>query len=382
METPSSPTAPAPVGKAGRYPAKTCIAAAALTGILLLFLTVAGATSAVRIGTGIVFTLAGSLVTYTILRTGTVNRYRLILFIAMGLAFTVSFSIEHTVNRGSILLSSAVISNASTPICPIAIPFVAVPLAVTGKMIFPSAVSALVSIFLLWFAMVLIFGRGWCSWICFFGWMDQFFASLAKKPLIRLDTVPKWAKLFPYALMLFLVLVGIVALFPLYCAWLCPLRILYDPPVVMTTASWILALVFVIGGFVFLVAGPYLTKKRLYCSLICPLMPANAIVGQISPFRVRVDPDKCIRCGACVRACEIFAITQDEGSVPEPTIECMKCGRCMDACPKGAVDYYLARTREAVRPWFVALAVAFCTMLLVGFVRTIIVFALTGTLEG
>ena len=379
MESSTVPPAP-DADSHGRTPPATRIAAAALTGILLLLLTVHGAASPVTLGTGIAFSLLGALVTYAILATGTVNRFRLVLFITMGLAFTVAFSIEHTVHRGSILLTSGIISNASTPICPIAIPFTAVPLAVTGKMIFPSTVAALAAIFFLWFAMVLIFGRGWCSWICFFGWMDQFFASLAKKPLIRLDAVPKWAKLFPYALMLFLILVGIVALFPLYCAWLCPLRILYDPPQVVTTAAWILALVFVIGGFVFLVAGPYLTKKRLYCSLICPLMPANAIVGQLSPFRVKIDPEKCIRCGACVRACEIYAIAQKEGGVPEPRIECMKCGRCMDACPKGAIDYYLAGTMAAARPWFVALAVTFCTLLLVGFVRTIIIFALTGTL--
>lgn len=381
MDLPQTPSSPDTGRSSGRQSQATSIAAAAVTGILLFLLTYHGADSPVTLGTGIAFSLIGAFVTFTILRTGTVNRYRLALFITMGLAFTAAFVIEHTVQRGSILLSSGIISNASTPICPIAIPFVAVPFVVTGHMIFPSAVSALAAIFFLWFAMVLIFGRGWCSWICFFGWMDQFFASLAKKPLIRLDTVPKWAKLFPYALVLFLILVGIVALFPIYCAWLCPLRILYDPPQVVTTGAWILALVFVIGGFVFLIAGPYLTKKRLYCSLICPLMPANAIVGQLSPFRVKVNAEKCIRCGACVRACEIYAITQKEGAAPEPTIECMKCGRCMDICPKGAIDFYLAGTMAGVRPWFVALAVTFCTLLLVGFVRTILVFVLTGTLE-
>lgn len=380
MDLPSTTSSPSNGRSCGRQSQATSIAAAALTGLLLLLLTYHGTTYAVTFGTGIAFSLAGALVTYTILRTGAVNRYRLLLFIAMGLAFTVAFSLEHTVNRGSILLTSGVISNAATPICPIAIPFVAVPLAVTGKMIFPSAVSALAAIFFLWFAMVLVFGRGWCSWICFFGWMDQFFASLAKKPLIRLETVPKWTKFFPYALMLFLILVGIVALFPIYCEWLCPLRILYDPPQVLTTVEWILALIFVIGGFVFLIAGPYLTKKRLYCSLVCPLMPANAIVGQLSPFRVKVDAGKCIRCGACVRACEIYAITRKDGDAPQPTIECMKCGRCVDSCPEGAIDYYLSGTMVAARPWFVALAVTFCTLLLTGFVRTILIFILTGTL--
>jgi polyferredoxin len=375
-------TEPSSPGRDHTYhcqPRRTSIAAAVLTAILILFLTGVGSASQVTVITSIAFALAGAAVTYTILRTGTDNRYRLLLFIFMGLAFTVAFTIEHEVHRGSILLTPNIVSNATTPICPIAIPFVAIPYAVTGKMAFPSTVAALVSILFLWFAMVLLFGRGWCSWICFFGWFDQFFASLAKKPLIRLDTIPDWAKLFPWALMLFLILVGVVALFPLYCAWLCPLRILYDPPQVVNTASWILALVFVIGGFIVFIAGPYLTKKRIYCSLVCPLMPANTIVGQASPFRVKIDAAVCTRCGACVRACEIFAIRQEPGQVPSPTIECMKCGKCMDACPAGAIDYRLAGTMTGARPWFVALAVVFCVLLAVGFVRTIIQFLLTGT---
>ncbi len=50
-----------------------------------------------------------------------------------------------------------------------------------------------------------------------------------------------------------------------------------------------MAVIFVGGGIVFLIGGPLLTKKRLYCSLVCPLLPVNAIIGNLSPFRVKVD---------------------------------------------------------------------------------------------
>lgn len=36
--------------------------------------------------------------------------------------------------------------------------------------------------------------------------------------------------LFPYAILLFLILVALSTLEPFYCAWFCPLRIVYDPP--------------------------------------------------------------------------------------------------------------------------------------------------------
>jgi polyferredoxin len=361
-----------------KYTVATSAIAAVATAAVIFFLTGVHTPAPLKSWAALVFAIAGALSVYDTLRTGRVNRNRLLLFIAMGIVFTMAFSIEHQVTRGSILLSETNISGGNVPICPITIPFVGIPLVIIGKMIFPSTVAALVPILALWLAMTLLLGRGWCGWICFFGWMDQLSASIADKPLIRLDTVPKWAKLFPYAFMLFLILVALVTLFPIYCAWLCPLRIFYDPPAVATTGAWILALVFVIGGFTFLFAGPYLTKKRLNCSFICPLMPANSLLGQVSPFRVKIDTARCVTCKACVRTCEVFAMTEESLAKGEPTIECMKCGRCMDACPNGAIDYRLIGTSVCIRPWFITLATVFLVMLMTGFTVTVVQFILTG----
>ncbi|MDD1729759.1 MAG: 4Fe-4S binding protein, partial [Methanospirillum sp.] len=119
--------------------------------------------------------------------------------------------------------------------------------------------------------------------------------------------------------------------------------------------------------------------KRLYCSLVCPLIPANAIVGTISPFRVRVDHDRCINCGLCVENCDVFAMSTGKSEKPIPTIECVRCGNCIDRCPKKAIDYTLLGTTAGVRPWFIALAVTFCMMLTYGFSMTIVQYLFTGT---
>ena len=357
------------------------IIASLLSTFLIFFLTSHGTGSLAAIGTSVILALFGGIITFSILWKGMISPFRVAIFVLMGILFSISFSIEHTLSRGSILLSQSVVSAGTTPICPITIPFVSVPLVITGKMIFPSSVAALISILFLWLAMIILLGRGWCSWICFFGWISQFFASIPKKPLIRLDTVPKWAKLFPYALMLFLILVALVTFSPIFCSWMCPLRILYDPPVVTSTVDWIKALIFVIGGFVLLMAGPFLTKKRLYCSLVCPLMPANAIVGSVSPFRVSVNHDACINCGLCIKSCDVFAMSTETSEKPQPTIECVRCGHCMDICPKGAIDYTLVGTTARVRPWFIALAVTFCIVMTDTFAMVIVSFLLTGRLS-
>ncbi|PWR69825.1 4Fe-4S binding protein [Methanospirillum lacunae] len=354
------------------------IIAALITCFLIFFFTSHGTGSITSIITSGILAIFGGTITYSILTTRIISRFRLGIYVLMGILFTISFSIEHIVSRGSILLSQSVITAGTTPICPITIPFVSIPLVLTGKMIFPSTVAALISILLLWLAMIILLGRGWCSWICFFGWISQFFAALPKKPLIRLDTVPKWAKMLPYALMLFFILIALVTFSPVFCSWVCPLRIVYDPPMVTSSIEWIQALIFVIGGFVLLIAGPFLTKKRLYCSLVCPLLPANALVGIVSPFRVKVDHEKCINCGLCVKTCDVFAITTEKSEKPEPTIECVRCGHCMDKCPKGAIDYTLTGTTTQARTLFIILAVTFCIMMAYTFAMAIEVFLLTG----
>lgn len=362
-----------------KYSFAVSFTAAVITGLILYFLVGRGDSSSARLAVTAFIVIIGTALTFFILWTGRVNFLRMVTFIGIdGLIFTIALSLEHEVQRGSILLTSQALNSNSVPICPITIPFVAVPYFTEGKMVFPSPVTSLFAVLFMWLGLVLILGRGWCGWICFFGWMDQFFASLLKKPIIPLENPPKWAKLFPYAFMLFLILVSAVFLIPIFCAFICPLRIIYDPPGVTTTFEWITALIFVTGGLIFLVIGPLLTKKRLFCSFICPLMPANTLIGVINPFKVKIDTTLCKKCGLCVKSCELFAITKESLAKGRTTIECAKCGKCMDKCPAGAINYKLMFTDQTIRLFFIPLAIIFNLLIASGFIWTVVHYLMTG----
>jgi len=211
------------------------LAATSITAVLLFFLLGGGGGTSQALVTGLIFAAIGGAFTFWILRGGKVNRPRLFLFLVLGLLFGIAFSLGHEITRGSILLTQQQIQAAEVPICPITVPFVVPPLAIRGEMIFPSTVAALISIGLFWLAFALLFGRGWCSWLCFFGGIDQACAAAAKRPRLKAESLSRSWRLFPYALLLFLILVAVAALYPIYCAWICPLRIVYDPPAVNTT---------------------------------------------------------------------------------------------------------------------------------------------------
>ena len=56
--------------------------------------------------------------------------------------------------------------------------------------------------------------------------------------------------------------------------------------------------------------------------------------------RVLVDPNKCIGCNACIRACPIPTANRSDGvSVTVNHDECIRCGECIKACVHGARDY-------------------------------------------
>ncbi len=63
----------------------------------------------------------------------------------------------------------------------------------------------------------------------------------------------------------------------------------------------------------------------------CRAMVCTALVD------FAIDPERCIGCGACLRACPVDAVSGDRGKVH--TIEaavCIRCGACLAACPPKA----------------------------------------------
>lgn len=189
----------------------------------------------------------------------------------------------------------------------------------------------------------LILGRTVCGWLCPFGMLQE---------LVHKLPVPKIGKnRFTRALsrLKYVLLFGFVILIPLYnafksyplpafCKYICPAG---------TLEGAVLLLVHPKNASLFSMLGALFTSKltillclivlcvfvyRAFCRFLCPLGLIYGLFNRICVVGVKVNEDKCIHCGKCVRKCRM-----DVKKVADT--ECIMCGECIPVCPTNAIDF-------------------------------------------
>ena len=152
--------------------------------------------------------------------------YRRIFQTVFAVGFCIAFISDLYNERGSMTITSQAMSNSELPFCHIAIPQVLTPLLVTKNIIFPARISghyaAVSSMILIWLVCMLILGRGWCSWVCFYGGWEEGFSHLAKKQRIKLLPKNQELREFHFGFFFFIVLASLCELACIYCEWFCP----------------------------------------------------------------------------------------------------------------------------------------------------------------
>ncbi len=210
------------------------------------------------------------------------------------------------------------------------------------------------SVGVFWLLVVLVNGGGFCGWVCFFGGVDDALSQVLKKPLFRIPGGARTRE-FQLAVLIFMAFVSFSYMEPAFCLWACPFKIegailnQNSPLVGMQMASYIFI------GVVFLLVLPVLTRKRTFCNTICPFGAIPPLVSGITPYKITVDPKRCIRCGKCVDACPSFAI--DVGKKSAATNRyCTRCLRCVGVCPEEAITSTLFHRKASGLLPFVSMA--------------------------
>ena len=85
---------------------------------------------------------------------------------------------------------------------------------------------------------------------------------------------------------------------------------------------------------------------RPFCHLVCPFGLVSWFVEKLSLAKVRIDPAKCTKCGACAAACPSQAALGRIKNDPLPP-DCFSCARCLNVCPHDAIEYSVRQSGGA-----------------------------------
>ena len=103
--------------------------------------------------------------------------------------------------------------------------------------------------------------------------------------------------------------------------------------------SWKLTLLLVIAAFSVLYYRPF-------CRFLCPLGAIYGLANPISIYRYKLLEDRCVKCGACKRACKLGIDPVKNPNSPE----CIRCGDCIRACPHKALLPSMKLKRQKQNP--------------------------------
>ena len=189
-----------------------------------------------------------------------------------------------------------------------------------------------------------LIGRLVCGFLCPFGLIQDLLHKIPFPKKIRTFRGDKLLRKLKYVI--FAVFVILLPLFlvdvlgqgsPYFCKLICPAGTLEGGlPLVLLNKSMRSAV-----GWLYLWKNTILIVTLLlailiyrpFCKYICPLGAFYSVFNKVSVFRYRVDPDKCVSCGKCTRACQMEIDPVREVNSPE----CIRCGRLKTACPTGAI---------------------------------------------
>ncbi|MBU6411112.1 MAG: 4Fe-4S binding protein [Verrucomicrobia bacterium] len=204
-----------------------------------------------------------------------------------------------------------------------------------------------------------LFRRSFCSWVCPFGFLSEKLADAGRRIFGRNFRLPRWAD-WPLRALKYLLL-GFFVWVIFFCMSLADLRAFLNSPFNQTADVRLLQFFLhpstITITVLAVLVGLSILVRHLWCRYLCPYGAFTALVGMISPTRIRRNIPSCIECGKCAKACpaslpvnRLLAVHSDE---------CSLCLECVQACP--ITDTLAVQTiypRRRVRPLIIALAIA------------------------
>ena len=226
----------------------------------------------------------------------------------------------------------------------------------------------------------LLFHKAFCSWLCPVGTLSEYLWKLGRKFLRRNFQLSRWLDIplrgLKYLLLAFFVwVIGRMSVEALAGFLSGPYGIIADVKIELLrhigqTGAIVLAVLTLFS----------LVVQNFWCRYLCPYGALVGLAALFSPTRIRREPEPCIDCGKCAKACPAWLPV--DRLVEIRSAECTACMECVAVCPaQGALQLsvlkgarYSPRPRllgrkGTITPWAMAACVAAIFLGLVGYAR-------------
>lgn len=189
-----------------------------------------------------------------------------------------------------------------------------------------------------------LLGRFVCGFLCPFGLVQDL---LFKIPFVRkIRKLPgekglRWLRfifLVIFVILLPMFVIDITGLGePWFCKFICPAGTLEGGvPLVLLNSAMRGAAGFLFKWKLLILIITLLSSIVIYrpfCRYVCPLGAIYGIFNKISFYRIKIDTEKCTKCGACQKACKLdIPVWKNPDSM-----DCIRCGDCKITCPQKAI---------------------------------------------
>jgi polyferredoxin len=229
---------------------------------------------------------------------------------------------------------------------------------------FPAGLFLLVA----FLAITFLFRKAFCSWLCPVGTLSEGLWKLGRRLFRRTFALPRWAdwplRALKYLLLaFFLWAVAKMSVEAIHAFLASPYGLVADVKMLNFFRHMGPTAAVVVG----VVVAASVLVQNFWCRYLCPYGALHGFVSWLSPLRIRRDPEACIDCARCAKACPSRLAVDVKLSISSP--ECTGCMECVAACPvKGALGMS-ATHRRRTPVWAIAVGIAAVFLAATGIAR-------------
>jgi polyferredoxin len=216
--------------------------------------------------------------------------------------------------------------------------------------------------------MSLLFRKAFCGWICPIGTLSEALWKLGRKLLKRNWSFPRRLDIplrgVKYLLLAFFVYaIGGMSVGAIEAFQSSPYGLVSDVKMLRFFLTLSGTAAITIGALLIL----SLFFQNFWCRYLCPYGALMGLASLFSPAKISRNPQRCIDCGQCTKACP--ALLKVDKLACVHSAECTGCLECVTVCPaEGALQMSIWSNRR-LPAWALAAGLAAIFIVIVGLAK-------------